>query len=295
MEIFLTGGTGFVGSYLSKTLAEQQHHVRCLVRSSSKNKRKIQTLRTLGFEMVEGDLRDSTSYEAALEGLEAVIHLATIVEGSPKELLAVNAQGTAHLIKATEAAGVKRLIHMSSLGASSNPQYPYAFYVWRAEQEIKRSALDYVILRSSIIVGRGDPFIGGLARIIKTSPIVPLIGSGKTRFQPIWVGDVVQCILKTLQDERLSKQTIPIGGGEILSLEEIVDLIMRTLKIDKRKVHLPRRTTRWVVKALTKLGIRTPFVPGHFLGKDNIAGLGSVEAHFGFRTKALRELLPELL
>jgi len=252
-------------------------------------------LRALGFEIIEGDLLNPASYEAALEGLEAVIHLAAIVEGSPKELLAVNSQGTAQLIKAAQTAGVRRFIQLSSLGASSNPKFPYAYSVWRAEQEVRSSALDYVILRSSIIFGRGDPFIGGLARLIKKSPIVPVIGAGRTRFQPIWVGDVVRCILKTLRDERLSKKTIPIGGGEILSLEEIVDAIMQTLKIKKRKIYLPRRATRAFVKALKHLGIKMPFVPGHFLGKDQYISISAVEAHFGFRPKALRELLPKLL
>ncbi len=294
MRIFLTGGAGFVGSHLAKALAEQKHYVRCLVRPSS-NTHKIEALRSLGFEIIEGDLRHSASYEAMLEGVEAVIHLAAVVEGSPKELLAVNGQGTAHLVKAARAVGVRRFIHLSSLGASSNFKYPYAFSVWRAEQVVKDSALDYVVLRSSVIVGKGDPFIDGLVRIIKRSPIVPVIGSGKTRFQPIWVEDVVKCIIFALQSERLSRKTIQIGGGEILSLEEIVDAIMQTLKINRRKIHLPRLATRAVVQALKRLGINTPFVPGHFLSKDNIAGLGSVEAHFGFRPKALHELLHEFL
>lgn len=294
MRVFLTGGTGFLGSHLSKALARQPYEVRCLVRRSS-HKHKIERLKALGFEIIEGDLRHPASYEAHLIGVEAVIHLAAIVEGSPKELLAVNGQGTAHLIKAAQTAGVKRFIHMSSLGASSNRKYPYGFSVWRAEQEIKSSALDYVILRSSVIVGQGDPFIGGLAQLIQKSPIVPVIGSGKTRFQPIWVEDVVKCIIFALHSEGPSRKTIPIGGGEILSLEEIVDAIMQALKIKRRKIHLPRRATRAVVKALKRLGINTPFVPGHFLGSDNVAKVSAVETHFGFCPRALRELLHEFL
>jgi len=283
--IFLTGGTGFVGSYLTRALAERGYKVRCLARRSSA----IKHLEGLGFEVILGDIRDPASLEGAFKDIDVIIHLAAIVEGRRQELEAVNWKGTANIVAAAKAAGVNRIIHMSSLGASPNKKYPYAFSIWKGEGEVKK--LDYIILRPSIIFGQGDKFITGLVRIIKNSPIIPIIGSGRTKLQPIWVEDVIRCILVILKSERFSKEIIPLGGAEILSYEEIINELIKILGVKRIKLRVPRRATRFIVKNLKRLGINIPFVPGHFLGQDNIAGLGIMEKRFGFSPQGLRELL----
>jgi NADH dehydrogenase len=272
--ILLTGGTGFVGRHLISEL-KNKYKVRCLVRD-------LNLLR--GFELAKGDLGDIASLEKALEGIDKIIHLAAAVKGDFKK---VNWEGTANLVRAAASLGAKKIVHMSTLGAMPNPKYPYAFSEWMAEVEVMGSGLDYVILRPSIIFGRGDPFIGGLIKIIKKSPLVPI--TSPARFQPIWVEDVVRCIIISL--EEINGQIIPLGGPEILSFEEIVDIIMNSLHLRKPKIRLSPRVTKALVNKLRAVGINTPFVPGHFLRSDNVAGLGVVEGYFGFEPKRLSDFL----
>ncbi|MCS7197576.1 MAG: NAD-dependent epimerase/dehydratase family protein [Candidatus Bipolaricaulota bacterium] len=287
--IFLTGATGFVGCHLVPRLLAAGHQVRCLVRSLEK----ARWLQELGCEITVGEL---PAEGITLGKAEIVIHLAALHRGLTTLLLRTNVTGTAQLARAAHSSGVKRIIYLSTVTAAPNPAWPYAYSAWLAERALQESSVRSTILRNTVIVGPGDPFLGSIIRMVRAFPVVPLLGSGRTRFQPISVFDLVRCILHIVQDEQYPSKVVAIGGPQVLSYEQIVDMILEMLRISKRKISLPRRGTRWCVRGLERLGVHTPFVPEHFLSIDLVAASTTViEDEFGFRPQTLREVLHTIL
>ncbi len=299
-EIFLTGATGFVGRHLVPALLGDGHRVRLLVRSAEK----ADPLRGLGCEVVVGDLSWPSPLRppspvvmdgrgAGGEGHEIIIHLAAVHRGPRDLIYRTNVEGTAQLLQAAQ--GAKKILYLSTVTATEKPSWPYAHSVWLAERAIRQSSLNYTILRCSVIIGPRDPFLGGLMNMAQQWPVMPIIGSGKTRFQPISVHDVVRCIRVAISDPKYDNRTLVLGGPEILSYEEIVDAVLEALGISKRKVHVPRRAMRTLVRWLERVGVQTPFAPAHFLSQDHLAQSPTViEDEFGFRPQTLRDVLKAL-
>jgi nucleoside-diphosphate-sugar epimerase len=238
-------------------------------------------------------LRRHDARQAKLVQSEVWIHLAAVHRGPRDLIYRTNVEGTAQLLRAAQ--GARKILYLSTVTATENPAWPYAHSVWLAEQAIRQSSLNYTILRCSVIIGPGDPFLGGLVALAQRWPVMPIIGSGKTRFQPISVHDVVRCICRAISDPKYDNRTLALGGPEILSYEEIVDAVLEALGISKRKVHLPRRAMRTVVRWLERMGVQTPFAPAHFLSHDHLGQSPTViEDEFGFRPQTLREVLAPL-
>ncbi|MBI3460404.1 NAD-dependent epimerase/dehydratase family protein [Candidatus Acetothermia bacterium] len=290
-RLFITGGTGFVGRHLLPVLSQQGYQVRCLARSATHKR-----LASLpGIEWIEGDLTEANGWSQMLKGQDALIHLASIHEGSPQLIRRINLTGTENLVSAARLAQIKRCIYLSTITSVDNPKLHYSHSSWLAETLIRERMEDFRILRATLIVGQGDPFLGGLIHFARRWPFIPIIGSGQTKFQPIAVEDVVRCLVQALSEERYSQRTIPIAGPEILSLEQIVDLLQKTLHTEKRKIHLPRRATRVLVSALRRLHIHTQFTSAYFLTKGLFTEAQSVENQFGFHAQSLAEILHSLV
>jgi uncharacterized protein YbjT (DUF2867 family) len=134
---------------------------------------------------------------------------------------------------------VKHIVHVSALGAVNNPRYKYFHSKWKGEQEINKSGVSATILRPSIIFGDGDEFSSVMGSVIKMSPILPVIGHGRNRFQPIMVDDMAKCVVAALGRGNLAGRTIELGGPEQLSYNEILDLICTTMGKRRLKVHMP--------------------------------------------------------
>jgi NADH dehydrogenase len=289
-QIFLTGATGFVGRHLVPALRRDGHRVRCLVRSVEQ----AHPLAAVGCEIVLQSL-ETGAREFDLGGAEVVIHLAAVHHGPPARIYRTNVEGTARLVHAAQAQKARKILYLSTVTAAPNPRWPYAHSVWLAEQIIRQSSLPSTILRCSVIVGPGDPFLGGIFHLAQRWPVVPMIGSGKTRFQPVSVHDVVRCILRAILSDRYDNRILPIGGPQVLSYEQIVRAVLEALQLDKRVISLPRRMARWLVRWLERVGVHTPFVPGHFLSRDHVASsLTQIEDEFGFRPQTLHEVIAEV-
>jgi len=289
--ILLTGGTGFLGRWLAPQLAtwarSRGRGLRALVRPPLERPA-AKALQRLGFELLAGDLRklETDGIVPTLEDVELIIHLAGVLEGSRSLLLQTNWQGTARLLEVARKAHVPKIIHLSSIGAAKNPKFPYAYSIWLAEQAVLESEMEFVIFRPAVLVGPGDPFTGGLVRMVQRWPVV-LLPHSKTRFQPLWVGDLVRCILRMLEAEGLPNAIIELGGPEVLTLEEITRSVMLELGMTKPIVHLPRRPLRSLVRFLRRLGLIPPLVASHLIGTDNVAGLRAVETGCGFAPRPL--------
>jgi NADH dehydrogenase len=266
------------------------HQAKCLVRPG-----KAQGLFPVSkIEWISGDLTEPESWTGALQNQDTVIHLASIHEGPPSAIHRNNVTGTANLISAARLAGVRHFIYLSTITATDKPKLPYSHSCYLAERLISDAMADSCILRATVIVGQDDAFLGGLMHFARRWPFVPLI-AGPARFQPIWVEDVVRCLLQTVSEKRFSKAIIPIGGPETLALSEMAQIVQKALGSRKRTVPLPRRPTRTLARALKRLGVRLPFTSAYFLSHGLVAPPGSVEQHFGFRPKTMAEFLPQIL
>ena len=279
--ILVTGATGFVGRHLVAALASAGHPVRALVHTPSR----ASVLSAHGVETAYGDVLNPESLVRACEGVDAVIHLVAVLRQSGGQTFQrVNYQGTANVLEAAESAKVKRIIHASALGSSSNPAFPYLYSRWMAEQETTRSSIPYTIIRFSFGFGEGDEFFNALAAQVKLSPVVPMVGDGRARFQPIAVEDVARCLLAAYERDDTVGKTIEAGGPQYFHFEEMLDLVAETLGAKIVKVRLPSRLVSPVVAVMEALVPRPPATREmlKMLSVDGTTELDSVERAFGF-------------
>jgi uncharacterized protein YbjT (DUF2867 family) len=232
------------------------------------------------------------------ENIRAVVHLVAIIRETKEATFEmINLGGTKNLLCAAKRMGVKRFIYMSNLGTGPDQRFPLLYTKWQAEEEVRNSGIDFVILRPSVIFGRGDGFISVLAGIIKRTPLVPVIGSGKTRFQLISVEDVATCVAQLVKEKAINNQAVPLGGPEYLAYEEIVDLTIQRLKLRRRKAHIPVPLMHFMARTGEKLGVTLPVTAAQvaMLTRDNITSLDAVEKVFGFKPVPLRERIDDIL
>ena len=295
--ILVTGATGFIGRHLVKRLAQNGERLRCLVRDV---RRAEQILPADAVELVQGDTTRAATLATVLQGVDTVIHAAFMTadrkQSAGNRYYETNVQGTANLIEAARAAGVARIIEMSGLGTHPDKPGTYMQGRYEAERMVKESGLAWTIIQPSVLFGKGAPFIKGLTDLIRTSPVVPLIGGGKMQFQPIYVEDVVTVVLKVLQEpERIRNQTYTIGGPEYYTFTQIIVLLLQTMH--KSRVKAPAPTPLVGIGA----AIMEAILPKPPLTKaamalftfDNITDLDSVERDFGFTPMSFRRFLEE--
>jgi NADH dehydrogenase len=256
-RIFVTGGTGFVGKAVIHALQAHGFVARCLVRTGSE-----QRLRGFeGIERVPGDVLIPEGLAASLEGCAAVIHLVGIIREHPGRGITferLHTSATAHVLEAARAAGVRRYLHMSALGTRPDARSRYHRTKWEAEELVRRSGLEWTIFRPSVIYGPGDGFVTMLARVIRRLPVVPIIGDGKYRLQPVPVEQIAEAFAAALHQPATIGQTFEAGGPRPYPFTEIVDLIGAAVRKRRvRKVYQPLSVMRPLVAALERL----PFFP----------------------------------
>ncbi len=247
--LLLTGATGTIGRPLLRRLTAAGVPVRCLVRDP----------RRLGAERVRvqialGDLADPLSFRHALRGVDTVVHLASVIRdqptGSIEELAGV---ATWRLVRAAERAGVERFVFFSALGATtrSRPRMMRAKAI--AERAVAESSLTHTVFAPSAVYSPGDPFLTLLERM-SLLPVVPVSGSGRAAFQPIWAEDVADCVTAVLPGgahaEEAAGARYELAGPETLTYEDMVRCVLRSFRRRRAIVHVPiplmRRTLRLV-------------------------------------------------
>ncbi|CAG0970646.1 partial NADH dehydrogenase,E; NADH dehydrogenase, partial [Methanosarcinales archaeon] len=233
--ILVTGGTGFVGSHLVNRLSQEKIRSRCLVRKSSN----IEKLKKPVIDLAFGDLTDEESLKKALEGVDTVVHLiGIIVEKKGATFEIIHTQGTRNLVKACKKAGVRRFIYISALGARENARSRYHITKWEAEQAVIKSGMEYVIFRPSIMIGKGGEFITMLSKIVQKAPVVPII-DGKSKVQPIYVENTIDCVIKSLMEPRIKNRIFEIAGPYQITYRELFLTLMDVLTIKKPALEIP--------------------------------------------------------
>jgi len=277
--ILVTGATGFVGRRVVAALADEGRAVRVLVRS------KAHALPDHQGDTVEGDVLSPATLEKACEGIDVVIHLVAVIrESREASYQQVNYQGVRNILVAAEAAGVRKFVHASTIGSTSDPGLQYLYSRWLAEQEVERSSIPHTIVRFPVGFGEGDEFFNTLAALVKVAPIVPVAGNGKALLQPIAVEDVARCLVLALDPEIATDQTVEVAGPIRFTYDDIVDLVAETLDAKVMKLHMPAGTMSMVAAFLEAIMPRPPVTREllKMLHLDSIADPSSVETAFGF-------------
>jgi NADH dehydrogenase len=223
-RVFVTGGSGFVGSRLLAALRSHGYAVAALDRSGTLRRR---AMPNDGVDVVHGDLLSPNTYAGALSASDVVLHLAaTTGRASRDSHFRVNAEGTEALLDQCRRGGPSRILFTSSIAVTfeDTRDYYYAQAKLRAETAVKRSGLSYAILRPTMILGPGSPILESLEKLASL-PVIPVFGDGLTQVQPVHVDDVVRSIVSVLEDDLFSNTTFEVGGPEVLTIEELLQRI----------------------------------------------------------------------
>jgi uncharacterized protein YbjT (DUF2867 family) len=235
--ILVTGATGFVGTKVVHALRAEDGDVRCLVRDPAR----AQTLATWGCELVRGHMTDGASLRTAVEGCDAVVHLVSIIVGRPADFERVMSGGTRELVTAAQEAGVRRFVLMSALGTSEETKdlVPYYRAKWEMERAVEESGLERVVFRPSFIFGRDGGVLPTFIRQVRFMPVVPVVGDGRTRLQPIWVDDVAAHFVKAVDLQAAANRTFELGGPDVVTWNELYERIRKVLGVRRAIVHVP--------------------------------------------------------
>ncbi len=247
--ILLTGATGLVGAALLKRLLAEGEQVRVLVRDP----------RRLGPDRVRvqitlGDLSNPVALRQAVRGARAVVHLAATIRDQPAgSIEELNGLATARLLRHAEAAGVERFLFFGAMGATPSSQTRFFRSKALAERAVMESALDATVMSPSIVYAPGDRWLA-LLRRMSLLPVMPMIGSGRSSYQPIWAEDVAACTHKVLREGTPGgARRLELAGPEVLTYEEIVRLALTAWDRERRVVHLPLWTVERGLRLLERM------------------------------------------
>jgi NADH dehydrogenase len=270
MDVLVAGGSGFIGQHLCAELDDRGHDVTALSRDPDPQDLPDDV------ETAMGDVSAYDSIVDAFEGQDAVVNLVALSplfepNGGNEMHDKVHRQGTENCVRAAEEHGVERFVQMSALGADPDGPTHYIRSKGRAEEIVRDSSLDWVIFRPSVVFGEGGEFVYFTKRLKKMFapgvPLYPLPGGGKkTRFQPVWVGDIVPMLADAVEDDEHVGETYELGGPEVLTLREITDMVYESEDSSITIVGLPM--------GLAGIGLKTlGVVPGFPMGGDQYRSL----------------------
>jgi len=278
--ILITGGTGFVGSHLIRRLRK----VDILVRAVVRNPGRAQELKDLGVDVVPGDVSDRSSLEKAVIGCDRVVHLVGIIqETAGATFQSVHIDGTRNILNAAKKAGVSHFFFQSALGTRPGAKSTYHRTKWDAEELVRAGPIPFTILRPSLIYGPGDQFTIRLSEMVRLAPILPIIGSGTSKIQPIYIDDVITCIEKAVTSDSFLNEMYEIGGPEQLTYEEVTIAIAQILGVRRPKLHMPLFFMQTAAKVLEAVLPEPPLTTDQLimLQEDNVCSMRDIRDAFG--------------
>lgn len=230
-RILLTGGSGFLGQYLVERLLNGGYEVTCILRRKSSRVCK-------GVNIVYADIQKEIP-QSAFSGISIVIHAASESHLPDwKTNYMTNVIGTKNIIKACKNNKIRKLIYISSINVKMRNKGSYGKTKKMAEICVRKSGLDFVVIRPSMIYGAGDSNLSKTISIVKAFPIVPIIGSGNALMQPVYVEDVVEAVSQCLKQD-VRKKIYNIVGPESFTFNEYIDMILQQIGKKKSKLHIP--------------------------------------------------------
>ncbi|BCW91148.1 hypothetical protein sos41_43280 [Alphaproteobacteria bacterium SO-S41] len=235
------GASGFLGRHIVRALAKDGWRIR----ATSRRPQLAEFLRPMGMvgqvQPFKADILDEASVAAAVRGADAVINLAGIMHGGfgGKRFDVIHEEGAARVAAAAKAAGVAHLIHVSALGATAESASHYARSKAAGEVAVKDAFPEAVILRPSTVFGQEDQFFNRFGNLARYTLALPLIGGGATKFQPVFVGDIAAAVAKLVAEPQTAGATYELGGPEVLTFREIMELIVKVTQRRRLLIPLP--------------------------------------------------------
>ena len=238
--ITLLGGSGFLGRHIVARLAADGLRLRVAVRRPEK----ALFLKPMGdvgqIELVQANLRHPESLARAMEGADAAINLVGLLHESGRQRFAsVHVDGAGAVAEAAAKAGVRRLIHVSAIGADANSDSAYARTKAGGEAAVKAAFPKATLIRPSVVFGPEDKFFNRFAGLARISPMLPLIGGGRSRFQPVFCGDVAAGVARSLSRPETAGRTYEFGGPRIYTFRQLMELVLACTGRRRALVPLP--------------------------------------------------------
>jgi NADH dehydrogenase len=238
--ILVTGASGYVGNNLVRRLVQLGKPVRAMVGNVEKALVRLKDVEPK-IEIVKGDVTRPDTLDEWMQGVDVVVHLVAIaIEKGKRTYETINTQGTINVVEAAKRAGVRRFVNMCQNGAYADVPSRFLRSKGIAQEYVAKSGLDWTAHRPSVIWGPQDEFANVQARLIKMTPIVfPIVGDGKATFQPVYVGDVTEAFVRSIDDDSTIGYEYELGGPEVLTYEEIVNRVMQALGTNRLRVKVP--------------------------------------------------------
>ena len=291
--ILVTGAAGFIGRRLCALLVDQ-YSVRCLVRDISRAK----TLLPPATEIVLGDMTDAASLGTAAKGCAAIVHLAAL-KSDERDIVAVNVGGARNLVAACKAAGVRRVINVGSQAGRMIRRGAYGDTKAQSDEIFNASGLEVTTLLPSVVYGPQDRgAFGKLVSVTAASPIVPVIGDGRTAYRPIHIDDVCAVIEGCLRTPKTIGKTYSVGGAETVTLEGFIDFIAARLGRKPLKVHIPVWAALMSARVLALIFDLPPLTRSNVLGaiySAPDADYASIFAELGLKPRSFADGMKDSL
>lgn len=295
--VTVIGATGFLGRHTVRALAKAGWRIR----AASRHPARGFFLRPMGsvgqIELIKCDVADADSVAAAVAGSDAVVNLTGILFEKGQSFDDVQAEGAAHVAEAAARAGVTALVHVSAIGADKESEAAYARSKAEGEAAVRQAVPGAVILRPSIIFGPEDGFFNKFADMARFFPALPLIGGGKTRFQPVFVGNVAAAITAALDNQAARGRTFELGGPGIYSFKELMQVILKETGRSRALIPLPFALAS--VKAAFLQLMPKPLLTMdqvRLLKTDNVVAAGAPGlADLGITPTSIEAVLPSYL
>ena len=277
MKVFVTGATGFTGSVTVPLLLSAGYQVTCLYRASSDRSKLPQP----EINWVPGDLNDQTTLSEAMKSHDILVNIASLGFG--------HADG---IVKAAEDAGIKRAIFISTTAIFTRLNASSKSVRLTAEETIMKSSLAYTILRPTMIYGSPrDRNIWRLIRWVKTIPVIPVMGNGNYLMQPIYVEDVAQAIILSLNSQRTIAKCYNIAGGHALTYNQLIDTVGKRLNRRILKIHLPAKLSVRFLRMIESLGLKLPIKSEQVerLNENKNFAIDQAREDFNFQPRSFSE------
>jgi NADH dehydrogenase len=296
------GGSGFIGRYAVRALARAGWRVRVAVR----NPHLAPELRVVGevgqIELTQANVRMRASVERALDGAEACVNLVgALVEQGPQRFASLHTMGPRTIARAAAARGITRFVHISAIGADPASGSKYARTKADGEAAAREALPSTTIVRPSIVFGPEDDFFNRFGAMATLSPVLPLIGGGRTLFQPVYAGDVGAAIAAALEAPEARGATYELGGPGVYSFRELMEMLLKEIQRRRWLLPIPFPAAK-VMGAAGDLAALLPFPPPitsdqvELLKRDNVAAAGLPGlGELGVPATALEAVLPTYL
>ena len=291
----MLGGSGFIGRYVVKRLAARGE----VIAVGCRNAEQAKFLKPMGdvgqIVPLNVGIGDETLLPAFLAGNDALVNCVGILrESGAQTFELVHHTGPARLARFAREAGVDRFVHISAIGADPRSSSAYARTKAAGEQAVRDAFPTVTILRPSVVFGPEDQFFNRFAAMAMISPVLPLVGGGETRFQPVYVGDVADAVVRCLVDQATAGRVYELGGPKVYTFREILDLLLSEIRRKRLFVDLPFGLAALQARLMSILP-NPPLTPDQveLLKSDNIVSSGALNlASLGLQPTAAEVIVP---